>query len=851
VAKYSGKKMTEDELRSLIDSQMNSAAQYNRNELIERREKTLLFLNGKVDFGVQADKSSVVCNDLADLLNSVMPSLLRVFTSADQLVVYTPRRPEFDPTTGQDISTEKASQATDYINYIFQQDCDGYRVIHSALYSGVAFGNGIIKHWWDPDPVETIETLTGITELAFMQLSQDPSVKIHPESVKKYADPAVVGPDDEDTAEEDLGDEDQESAIEDADLDEETGMEAPEILPEGATQLADYAEDALEQLLAPPLLYDLRLTRTQQVGRVCVKAVPDEEFMISKEAVSLTEEGCGGFVGHAYRETRGELLRQGIAREKIEKLSASAWTQLDNNKEERAEYSYRPTEVERDWAEELVWVYETYIRCDYEGKGQSKWQQVLCGGEPGSVVILRRKLWGGMLPFSDFVPEPIPHRWHGRSLLDNVYDYTRVRTTILRQALDNAYQTNNPMTYVEEESITNIDVLAERELGGVVIGRVGAAPPRPLDVPFTAQQSFGMFETLGEMLEQRTGIARQGPALDAKALQNQTATAVQASQATAYSRPETFARNISQMGMKRMFACILKLVCANQDRARAIRLRGKWIEMNPRAWDAEMDVAVNIGLGSGSRDRDIQTLTLILAEQKQAIAQLAPKVGLMNNIVGVDKLINTYHKLIEASGLRNPDQFFGTPTPEEMKILGTPPQAPTDPKIEQIKMQGELEVAKLQATMQGKVQEHMAKLEADRNKQIFDMQMEAEAAKKDVLLQQAQLDKQAEIERIQAQADIAVQQSEAAAARQLEELRAVHDAQLQRMKLEQSRTLETMRMAMEGLKGNVASGDILAVLQAFGISMPGDLPMRMDAAGVERMAEEAAAESEGVGNGEV
>jgi hypothetical protein len=42
---------------------------------------------------------------------------------------------------------------------------------------------------------------------------------------------------------------------------------------------------------------------------------------------------------------------------------------------------------------------------------------------------------------------------------------------------------------------------------------------------------------------------------------------------------------------------LLKLVVANQDAPRMIRLRNEFVEMDPRGWNANMDVTVNTGLG--------------------------------------------------------------------------------------------------------------------------------------------------------------------------------------------------------------------------------------------------------------
>ena len=48
-------------------------------------------------------------------------------------------------------------------------------------------------------------------------------------------------------------------------------------------------------------------------------------------------------------------------------------------------------------------------------------------------------------------------------------------------------------------------------------------------------------------------------------------------------RIELYARNFSE-GVKRMFQGILQLVCKYQDQERIIKLRNKFVPMNPREW---------------------------------------------------------------------------------------------------------------------------------------------------------------------------------------------------------------------------------------------------------------------------
>jgi len=45
-----------------------------------------------------------------------------------------------------------------------------------------------------------------------------------------------------------------------------------------------------------------------------------------------------------------------------------------------------------------------------------------------------------------------------------------------------------------------------------------------------------------------------------------------------------------------------------------VRLRGKWVNIDPRYWDADLDVQVNVALGRGTDQDKMQFLSLIAAE---------------------------------------------------------------------------------------------------------------------------------------------------------------------------------------------------------------------------------------------
>lgn len=855
------KGMSNAQLTALVDRHVTDALDFDSSSLKAKRELTLQFLNGEVDIPAEEGKSSVVSHDMADTLNAVLPGLLKVFLSTDRVMVYEPRRPEFktelkrDLMTGvvmpvkRDISAERAKQATDYANYVFISDCGGYSVLYSALHSGLAHGNGIIKHWWDSTPETVTETRRGLSEESFIKLVSDPNVEVlehtaypddsideaeaageAPEGAMAAGGPGVPpvpgaevqgmgpaaipgmgAPQGAGSGGSSVGPQDAPGMGGPNNIQPSPGTapaEPPVGLFEGGggpnggagplgAPLAGLGLPAL-----PPMLHDVRIRRTVSTGRLMIRAVPDEEFMISRTATALTEKDCGGFVGHYYRETRSELIKQGYDYDTVMELGASQnrWDVEKQVREELIDTLNAPTDG--DESLELVDVYECYVQCDYDGDGVAEWRQIIMAGGIGNRNILSNEEWDGDLPFTDLVPEPVPFRWRGRSIGDDTVDIQRLKTAIWRQMMDNLYKNNNQQTVVRKDLIDpqSIDALINQELGGVIFVK-GPGAIEPLVTPYVADKAFQMLEYADAVTMKRTGVNQQDKSLDADTLQNVSATASNNAVSAAHAKIETYARNVAEVGMKRLASCILKLICNNADRPRTIRLRGEWVEFDPRQWDPDLEVTINTGLGTGSQDRDAAALMQILQIQQQ-FAQL---FGPANPVAGIDKIVPTIHKLIETRNLKGPEQYVGEPPKEWLAQLAQPKPPAPDPKImaqmqlEQAKMQAnsQAEQTKLQSQMQFEQQKAQMEFAMRQKEAEFNQQMEAARAQRDAAAAQANLDKQTQIERMQAEADIAVKQREAEMKMEMERQKMAHQMQLAEQKFAFEKELKLMEHHMK------------------------------------------------------
>ena len=668
----------DSQIKAMAQAGIRDAQAYNDSELAETRLRAMQYFKGEItdldDESDSEDKSQFVSQDVADTIGFILPGLMRVFTGSGTIVTYGPRMPGDE---------EGAEQATDYVNYKFWADWEGYRVLWDAFHDALLLKNGVIKHWWDDTPELEYYVQTGMTQDELMLIQMDPDVEI--------------------------------------------------------VEMAENAEEIEPGVIIP--LFDVKIQRTLSRGKMVMESVPPEDFLVERTATSLKQiQDDKRFAGHKTVVTRSDLIEEGYPRDLVDTIPGFPVTFTDEEYNERHEESWiglhdnfsddSMVQVER---------YECYFGTDVNDDGIAETIRVIMAGDDGG-VLLDWEVWEDDYPFTDLVPERIPHRWEGRSTADDTMDIQKTKSAVGRQMLNNLYQTNMPQKEMEEGSVTNMDEVVNPTLGGTIMRKRGTAPITYNTVPFMGDAALGVMNWLDDVVHRRTGVTQQSMALDPDALQNQSATAVNAMQTASYSKIELIARNFAEMGLRRLFQQLLKLLVKHQDRQEMIRLRGEWVPMDPRSWNASMDTTINVGQGTGSRERDVMMLRMVLADQFRIVEMLG-----MGNPITMQMLPlirNTLARIVEASGLKDADQYYPEITDDDMLRLIQDMQNQPNPEVEKLKadmakeemkitaqrdkeaaqMQADLEVerARLEANMLEKEQDRQADMQKEGQKQVLE-----------------------------------------------------------------------------------------------------------------------------------
>jgi hypothetical protein len=309
--------------------------------------------------------------------------------------------------------------------------------------------------------------------------------------------------------------------------------------------------------------------------------------------------------------TRSDLVAAGYPKDVVDDLPA--YSDLTYSPERIARYDRgeMPDEAQSlDFSMQEIEVFECYIRTDLDDDGMAELVKVTYAGM--TTVLDKEEV--DHIPFASVCPIPMPHKFFGQSLADRAMDIQLIKSTITRQILDNLYLTNLPRMTAIDGQVNMDDLLTVAPNGIVRMKTPGAV--QALTVPPTAAQSFPMLDYMDNVLQKRSGVTQTSQGLDPNILQNTTATAIAAMQQAGSGRIEMIARIFADTGVKDLFAGIFHLLCKYQDKARVVRMRGKYVSIDPREWKNNYDVSISVGLGTGNKDQQMAMAAMVLQKQE-------------------------------------------------------------------------------------------------------------------------------------------------------------------------------------------------------------------------------------------
>lgn len=678
-------KLTDGELLAAIESAETLALDSLGGSLATDRATALDRYKGAPLGNEVEGRSQIVSHDVADQIEWIMPSLMRIYLGGDEIGRFEPRGPEDE---------KAAERETEVCNWYLTAKNDAYTQIHAALKDALLLRNGYLIAYWQTRTDVVTETYRGLADEEAALLMQDDEVKIVEHS--EYPDPSAAA----------------------------TVPSAPDA----------EADRVVPQQPSSGMLHDLKLERTRPEEYVAVESVPPDELLVSHRHrwTSLLDVD---FVQWRRRITIGELRAQGF------EVPDDAPGDTDDSTEWAARQRFAEVSIASDDtpdpARRMVTWKDTYIRIDLRGTGQQQLWRV-CHVSGSSDLLLKEE--ADLVPFAAFVPIIYPHSHVGMSVYDLISDLSLIKTTLQRQLLDNVYLANNTQTVVDVNRVNLDDWLVSRP-GGVkrVEGAVGDAYAQ-LVSPDVSGNILAAISYIDQEKESRTGVTKYAAGLDANSL-NKTATGVQQIQAAANQRIELIARTLAT-GFKDLFLIIHALACKHSTKPLQIKLGNEWTLVDPRSWTKRTDFSISVGLGTGTPEQMLTKLQMLMPLMAQA-AQigLADAENFYN--LGVEFLKATgyrnAHKFLRAPQ-RDPQTGQVIPHPpqpnplvqaeqEKGKVAVTIAQlkAQHDAQMEQMKMQTSAakESAQMQADLEVERQKIQSEYELNIAKARMDLELDA------------------------------------------------------------------------------------------------------------------------------
>jgi hypothetical protein len=599
-------------------------------------------------------RSSFISTDVSDAVEAILPDILDVFTSAEGLVEFLPVGPEDE---------EAARQETEVVEHIFWQKNRGFEILYTWFKEALIQQNAYVKRGWDDR--ERVE-------------------------IEEY--------------------------------EELTGEELAQIIQGKASKGIEYeieeldGGDADEMGMPTPIRAKIRCVSREK--RYVIEAIPQEEFFVSPRWNSVSLEGVP-CCGQKQRIERGELLRMGFSEESVEKATSKEVDEYQTASRFDTRDAFEGDDDRGDdKSTQEVTVYEAYCRVDINDDGRAELVRAWASGD-GSTLLQ----WEGgrdavdevsCIPYSCLTPYIVPHRHVGRSVAELVDDIQKVKTVLFRHTLDNVYAINYARPHVDETLIgpNTLTDLANPAHGAPV--RTGGALVEYQRPPSVIDTTLPIIAQMDDLKEMRTGATRYNQGLDANSL-NKTSSGITKIMNASQKKTLLVARTFAETGMRDLFLGIHRDLRSGPMKELAVKLRGKWVQVNPRLWADRTDMTVTIG--GSSREQRREGLMLLGQLQRELVAG-------QSRMVDDGKIYNLAGRMLETYGFKGLAEFLNDPAQ-------LPPEPPAQPDPMLMMQQEQLRIA----DEQGKRRDALAglKLQMDHQARMQEMALKAQAEERQAL----------------------------------------------------------------------------------------------------------------------
>jgi len=624
-----GAEITESEVVGFLGRKIAQAMNDEDGDISDIRKENFNYYIGKEYGDEREGYSKYISRETLEAIEWVLPLVLRVFLSGDQIVTFDPVNPEDE---------KAAKQETDITNhYIMKANRpQGFLALHHWMKDALMNPNGYLKVYMENCRKVDVGVVTGVNDFGLQMLEEDPEVEIIEQRSRVIHIP-------------------QEMAAE------------PGGVPEGSPNQQPQPVTSMPGMSSPMEVFDLKIRTTRKVMELRIMPVPGEEVLVDNDCTSQDMDEAD-FLCHRVRKTFTQLVNEGIDPDELDKASNGDNYKWNDERVNRLFYEDENPDAqdEDDPSMREFWVHECYAWFDYNGDGIGEQRRVLLIGD--SVFENEETNYQPLISLSSIL---MPHKHTGLSYLELVKDLQLLGSVLTRQLLDNVYKINVRRKVFSEDALTEdgstMEALLNTQAEFIPVRGLATNAFMPEPTQSIIGELLPVIQHFKTQGTSRTGVSPEAQ-VDPNALQEIRQDVMANAMDRASQRVEMLVRIFAETGYRQLMQKTHQLLRSHWDIEKTIKLRGEWVNVDPQGWRDRTDMTVNVGLGFNTKQLQIGLLTQLLSIQKEALSQ---------GLTDAPKLYNTLERLTSAAGLGDARQAFVDPESAEYKE----PQPQPDPNM--------------------------------------------------------------------------------------------------------------------------------------------------------------------------
>jgi len=442
---------------------------------------------------------------------------------------------------------------------------------------------------------------------------------------------------------------------------------------------------------------NVRLKRTIDNSRVKLENIPPENFLISREAVSLEE---ASFVGIQIEMTRSEIRQEwpDIADDVDE------WDKL-YSKYSVTEKIYKPEESSRKeitgqtyWtgeedsqleANQPVSVTECWVRVDRDGDGIAELKHIIIAG---NIILFEED--AKEVPLCSICPFEVPYEFYGLSVADMTRSSTLASTAILRGFVENTYLTNySPKladpNVVDFSALQNMKPKDLIPTNGNPTAAVSSLPPEQISTG-----TVPILEYLQRHKEQATGMSKAAQGLqDELFVSGNSEIKLGAVMSASQKRVQHICRRFAETGFKRLCEGIYSTMVNNMDKISMQDPKYGILDVDIKKLPKSMALEVDVDLGENSNANKRDKLQLLAKD----LIPLLNQAG-AGSLLKPDAYATIANQLLTSLDLEPSDYLKDHTTPEFLQgtakaLEEQAKEKEQAKKVAEAKMQSEIDQA--------------------------------------------------------------------------------------------------------------------------------------------------------------